>query len=107
MTASGNFAQGNPQHKLLQLLAHGENNKNILKAIYLFNVLFERKNLLNEVRLLGALYSKWSPTELVATGAGSDCVIAAAGADGISRTGDGMWALDTRSTAARKCVIHF
>ena len=59
------------------------------------------------MRLLGALYSKWSPTELVATGTGSDCVIAAAGADGISRTGEGTWALDTRSTAARKCVIHF
>lgn len=40
MITSGNFAQGSPQHKLLQLLAHGENNKNLLKVIYLFNVLF-------------------------------------------------------------------
>jgi len=65
------------------------------------------KNLLKEVRLLGALTSKCSPIEFVAMSAGIDCVMKAAGADGGSRTGEGAWILETRSTAARKCVIHF
>ena len=67
----------------------------------------EWKNLLSEVRLLGVLISKWSAAELVAIRAGIDCVMKAAGADGGSRTGEGAWIFVTRSTAARKCVIHF